>query len=103
MSIFRLDKLFNGKYSKHNDIIQSTTHINNHDSNDTTNSQLQVYHPNVLFGEAHMNWDQLRTYVAGLDNPGNNSCYINAAVQCLASTPPLVDWLFQQNKSVTCE
>jgi ubiquitin C-terminal hydrolase len=44
-----------------------------------------------------MNWNKLREKIIGLSNLGTTSCYINAALQCLASTPPLVDWIFEEN------
>jgi len=50
------------------------------------------------------NWNLLRKQIFGLTNKDNTTCYINAALQCLASTPPLVDWLFDQiDKLNTCK
>ena len=38
-----------------------------------------------------MDWDLLRQKFVGLRNTDGKTCYINAALQCLASTPPLID------------
>ncbi|CAF5179271.1 unnamed protein product, partial [Rotaria magnacalcarata] len=43
-----------------------------------------------------MNWNSLRNRMIGLRNQDNKTCYINAALQCLGSTPPLTEWLFEQ-------
>ena len=43
-----------------------------------------------------INWNSFRKQIIGLTNEDSATCYINAAFQCLASTPPLVDWLFDQ-------
>ena len=49
-----------------------------------------------------MNWDLLRQKFVGLRNTDGKTCYINAALQCLASTPPLIDWLFKQLDKMKC-
>ncbi|CAF4416535.1 unnamed protein product [Rotaria magnacalcarata] len=43
-----------------------------------------------------MNWNSLRNRMIGLRNRDNKTCYINAALKCLGSTPPLTEWLFEQ-------
>lgn len=51
-----------------------------------------------------------RTYIStqrsivGLRNIDNTTCYINAALQCLGSTVPLVNWLFSRtDQRKTCK
>lgn len=51
-----------------------------------------------------INWNMLRKQMIGLTNHDHKTCYINSALQCLANTPPLVDWLFSQlDKLNTCK
>lgn len=51
-----------------------------------------------------INWNLLRKQMIGLTNNDGTTCYINSALQCLANTPPLVDWLFSQlDKLNTCK
>ncbi|CAF4620876.1 unnamed protein product [Rotaria sp. Silwood2] len=51
-----------------------------------------------------MNWNLLRKRIIGLKNIDNKMCYINAALQCFANTPPLIEWLFDRfNELNTCE
>ncbi|CAF3169111.1 unnamed protein product [Rotaria socialis] len=61
------------------DIPQDSNHIRNSASN-----------------QSIMTLNSLRKHMVGLKNMNSTTCYINAAVQCLASTPPLVNWLFNQ-------
>ncbi len=96
-------KSYNANHSNNKKSKQLTSTPKNHFQNGKSNLIQQLHHPSVLLKDAFMNWNTLRTHVIGLINPGNNSCYINAAIQCLASTPPLVDWLLEKNKLSTCE
>ncbi|CAF4545999.1 unnamed protein product, partial [Rotaria magnacalcarata] len=43
-----------------------------------------------------MNWNSLRNRMIDLRNQDNKTCYINAALECLGSTLPLTEWLFEQ-------
>mgnify|MGYP002385511667 FL=1 len=50
-----------------------------------------------------MSWNALRKQIIGLPNANGKTCYINSALQCFASTPPLVKWLFDHaDKLQTC-
>jgi ubiquitin C-terminal hydrolase len=51
----------------------------------------QFHHPDPLITSPRIQWDLLRLPTIGLSNDGENVYYINAAIQCLASTPPLVE------------
>ena len=69
-------------------------------------SDLQSHCPNLLIKIPRMQWDLLRQPTIGLSNGGNNVCYINAALQCLASTPPFAEWLLSLaliDRTTTCE
>ncbi|CAF1339557.1 unnamed protein product [Rotaria magnacalcarata] len=43
-----------------------------------------------------MNWNSSRNRMIDLRNQDNKTCYINAALECLGSTLPLTEWLFEQ-------
>ncbi|CAF0912387.1 unnamed protein product [Adineta ricciae] len=48
-----------------------------------------------------MDWNELRRKVVGLNNSDGTSCFINASLQCFASTPPLIEWIFKQKHHLT--
>ncbi|XP_019507278.1 PREDICTED: ubiquitin carboxyl-terminal hydrolase 17-like protein 6 [Hipposideros armiger] len=48
------------------------------------------------------NWKRPTVVGAGLQNMGN-TCYVNAALQCLTYTPPLASFMLSQRHSETCQ
>ena len=48
-----------------------------------------------------MNWELVKDRGSGLINLGN-TCFINASLQCLANTPPLVQWLLSNSHHQSC-
>ncbi|XP_013375952.1 PREDICTED: ubiquitin carboxyl-terminal hydrolase 42-like [Chinchilla lanigera] len=48
-----------------------------------------------------LTWQQTRRVGAGLQNVGN-TCFANAALQCLTYTPPLANYLLSREHSKTC-
>jgi len=58
---------------------------------------------NLLTEEMYMRWPGVGGRVgAGLQNLGN-TCFVNATVQCLTYTVPLVNYLLTLNHSASCE
>lgn len=49
-----------------------------------------------------MKWQQTHRVGAGLQNLGN-TCFANAALQCLTYTPPLANYMLSHEHSKTCE
>lgn len=61
-------------------------------------------HCNFQMYKPIMNWDLLLEEPIGIQNEDGVSCYINAALQCLANTPPFVQWLFDHIDALnTCK
>lgn len=52
-------------------------------------------------GKHSASWQRPQGPGAGLQNTGN-SCYLNAALQCLTHTPPLADYMLSREHSQTC-
>ncbi|CAF4522949.1 unnamed protein product, partial [Rotaria sp. Silwood2] len=94
----RKGKVFNVDRTSEEECIHSTSNIENNVKYSKSNLSSQLYHPSVSQEEIFMNWNDLRSHVIGLSNPGKNLCYINAVLQCLADTPPFINWLFQQGE-----
>ncbi|CAH6787111.1 Usp17lb [Phodopus roborovskii] len=57
--------------------------------------------PELAAREIQMSWEKPHDVGAGLENVGN-SCYLNAALQCLTYTPPLVNYMLSQEHSRDC-
>nr|XP_014685211.2 ubiquitin carboxyl-terminal hydrolase 17-like protein 6 [Equus asinus] len=49
-----------------------------------------------------LSWKRPYVVGAGLQNMGN-TCYVNAALQCLTYTPPLASYMLSQQHSKTCQ
>jgi ubiquitin C-terminal hydrolase len=65
---------------------------------------IQQCDASVFIDPPVMNWNMLRKQMIGLTNKSSTACYINSALQCFASTPPLVKWLFDHlDKLKTCK
>ena len=58
----------------------------------------------VLFPPERLSlrWSQAQRVGAGLQNMGN-TCFLNAALQCLSYTPPLANYMLTQEHSKTCK
>uniref|UniRef100_A0A8D2IMP9 ubiquitinyl hydrolase 1 n=1 Tax=Urocitellus parryii TaxID=9999 RepID=A0A8D2IMP9_UROPR len=52
-------------------------------------------------GKLCLNWQRLSAAGAGLQNMGN-TCYVNAALQCLTYTPPLANYMLSQEHCQRC-
>ena len=48
-----------------------------------------------------LRWSQAQHVGAGLQNIGN-TCFLNAALQCLSYTPPLANYMLTREHSKTC-
>uniref|UniRef100_A0A8C9V666 USP domain-containing protein n=1 Tax=Scleropages formosus TaxID=113540 RepID=A0A8C9V666_SCLFO len=57
----------------------------------------------ILFpaAEISLKWNQVHCIGAGLYNMGN-TCFLNAALQCLTYTPPVANHMLSQEHSKTC-
>ncbi|XP_052035334.1 ubiquitin carboxyl-terminal hydrolase 17-like protein B [Apodemus sylvaticus] len=61
----------------------------------------QVVEELSALGKHSVSWERPRGPGCGLQNTGN-SCYLNAALQCLTHTPPLADYMLSRQHSQTC-
>ena len=64
-----------------------------------------VPHPKVVLfdaGKLELKWKQKRPIGAGLSNMGN-TCFLNSVLQCLAYTPPLINYLLSDDHKQRCE
>lgn len=63
--------------------------------------EAQVVGEAAANGKHSQSWDRPQGPGCGLQNTGN-SCYLNAALQCLTHTPPLADYMLSRKHSQTC-
>ncbi|NP_001345851.1 ubiquitin carboxyl-terminal hydrolase 17-like protein B isoform 2 [Mus musculus] len=63
--------------------------------------EAQVVEELAANGKHSLSWESPQGPGCGLQNTGN-SCYLNAALQCLTHTPPLADYMLSQEHSQTC-
>ncbi|XP_028637942.1 ubiquitin carboxyl-terminal hydrolase 17-like protein B [Grammomys surdaster] len=61
----------------------------------------QVVKEQAANGKHSQSWERPQGPGCGLENTGN-SCYLNAALQCLTHTPPLADYMLSWEHSQTC-
>ncbi|XP_012982372.1 ubiquitin carboxyl-terminal hydrolase 17-like protein A [Mesocricetus auratus] len=71
------------------------------DQPDLPQEEAQVV-PELAVREEHrLSWKRPHGVGAGLENTGN-SCYLNAALQCLTHTPPLASYMLSREHSQNC-
>ncbi|XP_021066647.1 ubiquitin carboxyl-terminal hydrolase 17-like protein A isoform X2 [Mus pahari] len=63
--------------------------------------ETQVVEVLAANGKHSLSWESPQGPGCGLQNTGN-SCYLNAALQCLTHTPPLADYMLSQEHTQTC-
>ena len=67
----------------------------------TSSDSGELYHSNSHLSSMMIKHEHLRGSVRGLLNRSGNDCFINATIQCLASTPLFRQWMLDEASTIT--